>query len=71
MMGLVEFTYTKREDNISICITQVFESIFLEVQINKNKPIIIGVVCRHNAAHHAYVDMLINKIIKIQDKLSN
>ena len=62
------FTYTKRED-LSIFIPHVFESIFLEVQDNQNKPIIVGVVYRPNSAPRA--DMFISKIIEIQDKISN
>ena len=37
------FTYTKRED-LSIFIPHVFESIFFEVQNNKNKPIIVIII---------------------------
>ena len=43
------FTYTKRED-LSTFIPHVFESIYFEVQNNKNKPLIVGVVYRPNSA---------------------
>ena len=76
MMGMVElvynindsFTYTKRED-LSIFIPHVFQSIYFEVQNNKNKPIILGVIYRPNSAPRADIDMFMSKIIEIQDKM--
>ena len=66
----ISFTYTKRED-LSIFIPHVFESIFFEVQNNKNKPIIVGVVYRPNSAPRADIYMFMSKIIEIQDRVSN
>ena len=43
----------------------------MEVQNNKNKPIIVGVVYRPNSAPRADMDMFMSKIIEIQDKISN
>ena len=57
-----------RED-LSIFIPHVFESIFFEVQTNKCKPIIVGVIYRPN--FHANLDLFISTILDIQTKISN
>ena len=55
----------------SIFIPHVFESIFVKVQDNQNKPIIVGVGYRPNSAPRADVDMFISKMVEIQDEISN
>ena len=54
---------------ISVFIPHVIESVFLEIQINERKTIIVGVVYRPNTQPRADNDIFMQKIIEIQSKI--
>ena len=62
------FTYSKRED-LSIFIPYVFESIFLEIQGNNSKPIIVRVIYHPNSLPRADIDLLLSPLLQIHDKI--
>ena len=64
-----KFTYSMRVD-LSIFIPHVFESICFDVQTNKCKPTIVGVIYS-NSHPRADLDLFISTILDIQTKISN
>ena len=56
---------------LSIFIPHVFESIFFEVQTNKCKRIIVGVIYHPNSHPCANLYLFKSTILYIQDKISN
>ena len=62
--------YIKRDD-LSIFIPHEMETIFVEIQYKRSKPIIVGVIYRPNTLPRADLDMFISNLLEIQSKISN
>ena len=62
--------YIKRDD-LSIFIPHVMETIFVEIQYKRSKPIIVGVIYRPNTLPRADLDLFISNLLEIQSKISN
>ena len=54
---------------IFIYLFLMFESVFLEIQGNCSKPIIVGVIYHPNSLHRADIDLFLSKILQIHDKI--
>ena len=55
-----------KRDDLSVFIPHVTESVFLKIQINERKTIIVAVVYRPNTQPRADIDIFMQKIIEIQ-----
>ena len=60
-----------KRDDLSVFIPHVIESVFLEIQINERKTILVGVVYRPNTQSRADIDIFMQKIIEIQSKIKD
>ena len=63
-------SFLKRDD-LTIFIPHVIESLFVEVKINSEKSIIVGVIYRPNTQPHADMDLFADKLSEITSKISN
>ena len=61
--------YILRED-LSIFLPHVFESLFVEISINKQKSMIVGIIYRPNSPPRANLDTFIDTITKINYKIT-
>ena len=62
--------YFRRED-LSIFIPHVIESIFIEVQNNRSKPFIVGIIYRPNTFPLADLDRFISELLEVQSKIAS
>ena len=56
---------------MSICIPHVIESIFIEVQNNRSKPFIVGIIYRPNTFPLADLDRFISELLEVQSKIAS
>ena len=64
-----DLSYCRRDD-LSIFIPHVIETLFIEVQLNKTKSIILGVIYRPNSQPRADMDIFITKLADITAKIN-
>ena len=64
-----DLSYCRRDD-LSIFIPHVIETLFIEVQLNKTKSIILGVIYRPNSQPRADMDIFITKLADITTKIN-
>ena len=56
---------------MSIFIPHVIESIFIEVQSNRSKPFIVGIIYRPNTFPLTDLDRFISELLEVQSKIAS
>ena len=69
--GKLSLLYYIKREYLSIFIPHVMETMFVEIQYKRSKPIIVGVIYRPNTLPRADLDLFISNLLEIQGKISN
>ena len=60
-----------KRDDLLIFIPHVMETMFVETQYKRSKPMIVGVIYRPNTLPRADLDLFISNLLEIHSKISN